>query len=112
MAFVPKGPGEYTPCATSTPLVRPTIAHVTTQPITVFPHIHRLTPARPSKSPTPTVAPTWQCVVDNGRPNRLPMIITKAEPNSMAVPLEGVILHNLLPIACVILYPFLSNSPA
>ena len=52
-----------------------------------------------SNNPTPHVAPIWQCVVDNGILNLLPNIVTNAALNSIIAPLDGVILHNLIPIA-------------
>ena len=95
-------PGECTPCNINNDVVEPTITHVTTQPTIVFINILQLIPEHVfifSKAPTPTVAPTWQWVVDNGIFRRLPIIITNAELSSIATPLDGVILHNFTPIA-------------
>ena len=63
-------------------MVDPTIMQVITQPIAVFKNTLQFIPEQFfafSNNPTPTVAPTWQCVVDNGIFNLLPVIITIEE---------------------------------
>jgi hypothetical protein len=47
-------------------------------------------PLAPSSMPTPTVAPTWQCVVLSGRPMTEPRMTMVAELSSMVNPRAGV----------------------
>ena len=87
--------------------------HVTIQPKAVFKNTLQLIPEQFlvfSNKPTPTVAPTWQWVVDSGILRREPVIITSAELSSIATPREGVILTNFSPIAYVIFLPY-TNRP-
>ena len=62
----------------------------------------------PSTRATAVVDPTWQCVVDKGHPKCEPHITTIVEPISIHRPLLGVIFANFIPIASMILYPYIA----
>ena len=75
----PKIVGEYAPWEINNAEVAPTIIHVTIHPTAVLKKTLQFIPEHVrvfSNKPTPTVAPTWQCVVESGIFNLEPVIYT------------------------------------